>query len=376
MTNRSRDATVGLFVLMAVVMLVMLSVWFGRNPFMLGSDGYRIQLWFPSSAGIGPDASIFMNGERIGEIVSVRLENPDRPQDGVIMIGRIDLRYSIPAYAEPTINTPLFPGRSTIGFEVTRQMHEFWMTSDPSRAAMLPKSGTMGTLRGRVSSGLLDEGPVLVAQVKQALQDAPVLVANLNKASIEVAELARVYTEVGRNVEALTSALNPADVEAARGEDGIQTRLANLAALVSRLYDLAHHLNQIAGDAGTVEDIRQTLANARKASADAVHAVEELRAEVKRLSDRADAATVTFEDELRKVSSAVVTTLIGVDRTTDALRETLALVNTGQGTVGLLLRDNRLYEAIVITAQQLNAALLDAQALLQQIGREGVKLKL
>jgi phospholipid/cholesterol/gamma-HCH transport system substrate-binding protein len=60
---------------------------------------------------------------------------------------------------------------------------------------------------------------------------------------------------------------------------------------------------------------------------------------------------------------------------TDQIEAILAQVNSGQGTVGRLMNDPKLYDEMTEAAQRLTITLRDLQALVRRVKEEGLELK-
>jgi phospholipid/cholesterol/gamma-HCH transport system substrate-binding protein len=70
----SSEAKVGLFVLIAMIILAYMSVQVGKQTFTL-RKGYRVEVIFSNVAGLDPDSSVQIAGVEVGRVESIKLKD-------------------------------------------------------------------------------------------------------------------------------------------------------------------------------------------------------------------------------------------------------------------------------------------------------------
>jgi phospholipid/cholesterol/gamma-HCH transport system substrate-binding protein len=102
---------------------------------------------------------------------------------------------------------------------------------------------------------------------------------------------------------------------------------------------LADNLNTVIGDVNNQQNFKKSLANLSKATEESVTTLQEIRE-----------FSQTGKEKLASVSEEMGETLI-------ELRRMLNKINSGEGTVGKLIYDDKLYENLVDSSEELKAAL-------------------
>lgn len=338
MSERMRNVMVGIFMLGCLTLMGLMMVWFGSSPYLF-SPRYTVLFYFDASAGIGANTSISMNGQRIGNIEKVDFRNKNNPSEGLVMTAKIDSEFNIPAYAQPTILTPLFAGKSTIGINANEEM---LAAAPPDKKGYLPKDGT-ATLEGKLSQGILDSIPSLVVKIEAA--------------SDQFTSLGKELGKVASNLDEMTMprSLSSVDSPTASGP-GDKDALGNLSTVVQRFDLTLKYINLVISKESVRQDLELTLANAKKAS-------EELKEAVAKFNTVGDKAVVLADNinsgvtDARKDISTVTTRVVGVldsgNKLVDELKTAADEMNSTNGTIGRMLRDPRLYEGLVITVDRL-----------------------
>ena len=100
MSEPARNLLVGLFVLASIVTLSVLMVWFGETAAWLGGSEWTLRITgVRDLSGIEEGSPVNLNGVQIGRVAALTFEDPDRPDQGVVVITRIKLQFSVPRNA-------------------------------------------------------------------------------------------------------------------------------------------------------------------------------------------------------------------------------------------------------------------------------------
>ena len=125
-----------------------------------------------------------------------------------------------------------------------------------------------------------------------------------------------------------------------------------LEELASSLVTLVGNVNDILGDSTNKENIKKSLSNLTEASGQ---------------------ATLTLK-EFEEFSSAGVEMSVELSRTISQLRVVLEKINEGEGTVGRLINDGKLYENLLENTEQLQILLEDLIPVIEKLKEKGVTL--
>jgi hypothetical protein len=161
---------------------------------------------------------------------------------------------------------------------------------------------------------------------------------------------------------------------------------ANLYTAVQRLYRVLTHFDTVLGDPQVQSNVKLTVDNFRVASEGVKAAVEDLKI----FGEQAKAVATAARGTMDKVDKTVVITqehidTLGRQLTADADKLSRMLdyfikvgqqMAEGDGTAGMLLRDPKLYDELLLTFQRLGAAASDMQTLIREWQAQGIGFKL
>ena len=130
-----------------------------------------------------------------------------------------------------------------------------------------------------------------------------------------------------------------------------------IESLVDSVNAFAKNANDIIGDKESQTDLRQALANIAEMTKQATEAFKS----IKTFSQE---GTATLTDTGERLSEALL-----------ELRQLLAEINDGQGTMGKLVNDGRLYENLLDSSEELQVALEQLKLFIAQANEKGLKIK-
>ena len=106
MNERVMQFRIGMFVIVAGLVLTMLIVWFGESPALLRDQVY-LKAHYSEAPGVLEGVAVRKSGIRIGEVVAIEFdERPNHP-DGVIVTMAIEPKYSIREGSVPRLSRTL-----------------------------------------------------------------------------------------------------------------------------------------------------------------------------------------------------------------------------------------------------------------------------
>lgn len=327
MNESLRNFFVGIFVIGALVTLGVLMVWFGETPTWLQRGEWTLRISGHEIRGIGDGSPVYLSGVEIGRVKRLEFENLDRPDLGVFIIVSIKQKYSVPAGSHAKVyGATLGIGRGQIN-----------IISPAERREPLPKDG-LALLFGEMASPF---GEIIPDQMITSFRETVVHVGDFAEASRPVAEnLAKLLEQ-----RPISSVDRPG-----AAEEGVT---ANFATAVERLDRLIASINQILGDEAFRQDLKSAAANLRTSSENLAGTTEIWKTESRRLSDNLNDGIDRTEQNLETLLVRLTGLAEELDAAAKHLNATTRRVAEGQGTVGLLVHDPRLYESAVLAAERL-----------------------
>jgi ABC-type transporter Mla subunit MlaD len=343
MDETRQNLMVGLFVLVGLSVLGALIVLFGRVPGrFIGPTGYPVYVLFDSAPGIQEGNPVTLGGIRIGRVAGVEFANPEQFDRGVRVLTIIDEEIKLPRLSRAVTTEPVL-GQGRPPIEII---------PGPSDLAPLePNAEIPGEMRGAVESFIPEH-----------------ILRTFDKVAARADEFLAAATPVLRDMHELLQARAPAEVDRVGGPQG------NLASALARADDALKHINSVLGDPGSQSKIREAIDNFHQISVDG----REVAASLKTAADEADTLVrdtrelVNQADEsLERVDRELVGTLQGFQAVAESTNRVLttiydiaSAIDRGEGTLGGLVRDSKLYEVLVITAERLAQTIEEARLLI------------
>lgn len=337
MAESRRNILVGVFVLVGLAAMGTLAVLFGQNVPWLGpsKDEYLIVIHFESAGGVRPDTVVTIGGLMVGRVRDVRFVDRTRFDQGV----RVDVTFQegirLPAGSRAQAAEPgLGMGRPPI--------------------EILP---------GPPDGPPLPSGSIIAGRINRAMESLipPTITATFERTATQLGEAAAALTPVLNDMHELLQPRIPEAVDAPQGPQG------NLSSAMAR-FDLAlRHLNVVLGDPQTQSSLKTAITNIETMTQDG----KQMAADLKSAATDARQLASEARDLTRDLGGKLKTTLDNVDSRVDelarALRNDLELAsafltqmnslaeraNRGEGTIGRMIVDERLYESMTLTFRRL-----------------------
>jgi phospholipid/cholesterol/gamma-HCH transport system substrate-binding protein len=140
-------------------------------------------------------------------------------------------------------------------------------------------------------------------------------------------------------------------------QDKIETFLVKVTQLVD-------NTNEIVGDPQNKANLKNSLANLSKVTEESVVTLQQIKE-----------FSATAEQKVAMVSDSVLQTSEDLGETLIEMRRVLNKINDGQGTVGKLINDDRLYENLLDSSEELKASLEKMKHLIEKTSRKGIRVK-
>ncbi len=94
MNERVMQFRIGLFVIVAGLVLMTLIIWFGESPSLFRDHAF-VRVRFVEAPGLAEGITVRKSGIRIGEVVSVELDEQPGEPDGVMVVLSLERKYKI-----------------------------------------------------------------------------------------------------------------------------------------------------------------------------------------------------------------------------------------------------------------------------------------
>jgi len=322
-----------MFTLGGFLMLVWLLMMFGEMPSWLSRGEYDIQIKVSGAHGISESTPVAFNGVPVGRVRRVEFINPERP-GSVQVVASIKREFSIP---EGTI-AMLQPASLGIG------LGSVTLVPPETIRGMLPKDGLGALITGQMASPF---GDIISGTMLESIE----------RAFDEVGSLAEALVPAAEGMRDLLEKRSVADVDASSSE--IARNIANFSTVVERADSTLKAINSLIGDPAFKDDLLASLANIREISTDTKQAAGDFRSVAHTLKTDIPLMTAqltsTIDDlqsDVNRISVKIMPAVDDFASTMSSVRRISRAVDEGEGTAGLLLRDPRLYEALVLGVQR------------------------
>jgi phospholipid/cholesterol/gamma-HCH transport system substrate-binding protein len=106
MNERVMQFRIGMFVIVAGLVLTMLIVWFGESPSLFRDQAY-LTVHFDEAPGVAEGIPVRKSGIRVGEVASIRFDDRPNHPDGVLVTLALEKKFHLRAGTVPRITRSL-----------------------------------------------------------------------------------------------------------------------------------------------------------------------------------------------------------------------------------------------------------------------------
>ena len=347
MKEVTRNFLVGLFILASILVCCVLMVWFGEAPDWLGTADWTLQITgVREIRGIGEGAPVLLNGVEIGRVARVDFANRERPSRGVVIYTKIRQAFSVPRGATAKVYGSTFGlGAGQINIIV-----------EPAPVPdFLSKEGD-ARIQGEMTSMI---GEVLTDEFTSSFKRTVEHIGNLAEATTPVAD----------NLATLLEERSVAQVDHPPAAEERLT--ANISTMIERIDELGANVNVVLGDKSVQEDVKGVARDLKDASEEIKELITLWKNESQRITDNANAAISQADENLDRAFTRVTEILDRLDETATSLAAVGHQINQGQGTVGRMIYDERLYESAVLALRRATELLERLDRIAGKIERDG-----
>ena len=337
MTERSHNMLVGLTSVAGFVCLAVLLWLFGYVPRWL-EKGYEVRVALNHASGLTEGSLVKLSGIRIGKVRSVKLQ--EAPTRGVLVFAIV--RHRIPLQARVTVEAPFIGGSPSLAFTIDH-------LDDEQLDELLATDGSA------VVGGKVPSLATQFADELKAAMDVPIR---------QFERFSNQWSLVGSNLNQLIEPRQVEQVDQGQLRGNLSTALARADARLSELRHTVDSINRWLDDGQMRDNVRATATNAALATKkihESAGQFGELLGEARQHMDRLAGRYVAVADTISHLIHVV--------------QQVVDKVDQGDGSVGKLLNDSRMYDNLNDALVRLQAALKQVQLLVEKWKEEGLPVR-
>ncbi len=230
MNERLMQFRLGMFVIVAGLVLTMMIIWFGESPGILRDQVY-LKVRYPEAPGVLEGVAVRKSGIRIGEVFAIAFDDSSDPPDGVIVTLAIERKYKLHQGAVPRLT------RSLIG-DVTIDML-------PGKGPALLETTKSPREKGTIIAGMVAPDPAKALEsATKAFDSVGDTLTSINKAAAGIAKI----SDSAQNLDNFLTSVADAGKSVSKAAQGIdelvKTNQANLQPALADLREVAGKLNK------------------------------------------------------------------------------------------------------------------------------------
>ena len=344
MNERVMQFRIGMFVIVAGLVLTMLIVWFGESPSLLRDQVY-VKVRYSEAPGVLEGVNVRKSGIRVGEVVAIEFDQRPNQPDGVLVTMAIERKFPIREGAVPRLT------RSLIG-DVTIDLLP---GTKEGYLAMSPTAAHAQVIEGEVAT---DPSKALAAATRafegagdtlKSINDAATGLAKLTKNADNLGDFLKIWEKTGKDVSTASEGI---DRFLKTNEVDIRTTITNLEKVAGKLNDTLTPETQ--------ESFKTSIARLSSASAKIDTQLADVAPLMKDLGAPVNhTPTTDFGQSVRRVNRVAA----DLELLTAVLRNRKGGLNT-EGSIQKLLTQTELYDNFNALAVSANQALAQLKGIL------------
>ncbi len=226
MNERVMQFRIGMFVIVAGLVLTMMIIWFGESPTLFRDHSF-VKVHFIEAPGVAEGTPVRKSGIRIGEVSDVQFSEPDQPE-GVIVTLSISSKYKIREGANPRISRSLI-GDVAIDFEPGKGPGLLVMSRDAAKAPQLEGVVAPDPARALAAATVaFEKAGATLATIDNAFSE----LSKITKNADQIGPFLATWKETGNRV---STAADSIDRFVKANESDFKPALSNLKAVSEKL---------------------------------------------------------------------------------------------------------------------------------------------
>jgi phospholipid/cholesterol/gamma-HCH transport system substrate-binding protein len=227
MNERVMQFRIGMFVIVAGLVLTMLIVWFGESPALFRAQSY-VTVHYLEAPGVAEGIPVRKSGIRVGEVTSITFDDRPNQPDGVLVTLSLESKYKIKAGSVPRLSRSLI-GDVTIDLLPGTGPGQLPTSSTPLHAPVIE-----GTVAPDPSKALAaaTEAFEKVGGTRASIDQAANGIARMTKSADKMTAFLDTWNQTGQNVSAASKRI---DSFLASNEENFQPAVANFREVSQKL---------------------------------------------------------------------------------------------------------------------------------------------
>jgi phospholipid/cholesterol/gamma-HCH transport system substrate-binding protein len=231
MNERVMQFRIGMFVIVAGLVLTMMIVWFGESPSLFRDQAY-LTVRFKEAPGVAEGIPVRKSGIRIGQVASIQVDDRADHPDGELVTLALARKYTLRAGSVPRIT------RALIG-DVSIDMQPGTGTGPLRTHPTLARPPDSEIVQGQVAadpSKAIEAASEVIASVKgtlQSIDEAAKGLAVVSKKADKLDEMLLAWRDMARSVDTLAGDFN----QVVKDNEG------NLKPAIAKIRDLTDSFN-------------------------------------------------------------------------------------------------------------------------------------
>jgi len=344
MNERVMQFRLGMFVIVAGLVLTMLVVWFGESPQILRERGF-VKVHYAEAPGVLQGVAVRKSGIRVGEVVGIEFDDRADQPDGVIVTMALESQFRIRKGSVPRLSRSLI-GDVTIDLLPGTGEGLMETGPTPAEAPIIEGDVAPDPSKALAAATIAFER---AGDTLNTIQEAAAGLAKLSQSAGKLDEFLATWDATGKDLSSASTSIRTFVDD---NQGGVKDALANIRQASERLNSTLDPDTQDALKTGVA---RFSAASARldTALADAAPLMKDLGGPV----DRTPATD--FGQTVRRINRIAS----DVELLSNALRNSRGGLNTS-GSLQRLLTQSDLYDNFNAMAMSANQSLLQLKAAL------------
>lgn len=344
MNESRRNMLVGLFVIVGLFALGALVLVFQEGSLTVGPDEYTLTIHFDSASGIRAGSIVSIGGITVGRVRAVDFVDASDFLGGVEVLVALDRGYRLRAGTRAETAEP--------GFGMGRP--PIVLLPGPPDAPEL--------VSGEIIQGRM------IKMVESLLP--PTIVATFERTAAQIGDASAALTPVLRDLHDIMQPRTAESVDRPGGERG------NLSSAMQRLDTGLKNMNAVFGDPAVQSQLKTSIENFHTMTVDGAEVMSNLKgatAEIQGLTTDtrtfvadANSALQRMDGNVERIARALMADLELAGAFLTQLNAAATKIGAGEGTIGRIISDERLYEAMVLTFRRLAEATEEFRLLAKQ----------
>lgn len=229
MNERVMQFRIGMFVIVAGLVLTMLIVWFGESPSLLRDQVY-VKARYAEAPGVLQGVAVRKSGIRVGEVVDIEFDHRPNQPDGVLVTMALERKYPIREGSVPRLSRSLI-GDVTI--DLMPGTGEGYIVSghNLAEAPVIEGETAVDPSKALAAATLAFEK---AGETLKSINDAAVGLSRLSKNADNVGDFLDTWVKTGKDLSAASVGI---DGFIKANEPEFRTTMANLRQTSQKLND-------------------------------------------------------------------------------------------------------------------------------------------